>query len=77
MSAAIAFEWAFEPPLELVWEHAPSKTEIAAIKHSQRVAVLIGPPGPSTPSADAGNQLTNGSDGGLFMGPPQLETAQW
>lgn len=52
----------------------------AAVPYTEPGAVyaVIGPSGsPASISTDADNQLGLGSDGKLYMGHPQLKTAQW
>lgn len=60
------------------WFGETGKTNAIARTNPSAVVSVIGPPGKdATRSTDAGNQLTTGTDGGLFMGHPQLSTAQW
>lgn len=82
--AVLVLEWSVAPEIELDWVGPSGDTVSRASTAPTAVAAVVGPPGPEGPegpagaaSADAGNQLTTGSDGGLYMGPPQLETAQW
>lgn len=78
MTGLITFKWTFEHPVNAVWDLPVSTTLMAQQNLPEKVVTIIGPPGGnSTLSADADNQLTIGQDGGLYMGRPTLETAQW
>lgn len=64
----------------LVGSWAGSNITQSAVPYVSPEAVyaVIGPSGsPASISTDADNQLGLGSDGKLYMGHPQLKTAQW
>jgi hypothetical protein len=48
---------------------------VAAINEVRTIAIAAG--GSGTVSDDAGNQITVGSDGGLYVGLPEYETLDW
>lgn len=69
------------PILSGSWVGQSGDATAASNAPTPSVYAIIGPPGPQgepgTISADAGNQLSIGSDSGIYMGLPQLKTAQW
>ena len=77
----LVLEWAAAPILDLEWVGPSGDTIARAYSDPASVAAVVGPPGASAGassiSADAGNQLQVGTDGGVFMGPPALSSSQW
>lgn len=78
---AIVLQWVHAPSVQLQWV-GPIGNELEQLAAgNEPVAALVGPRGRdgavANISNDAGQRLTIGTDGGLFIGNPTFETTQW